>query len=404
MTLRLPRVFALGFLAVMALGVVSVFAGPAGAQTVGDFRDRDRRIAVGTVVVNEGEDIDGPIASLDGDSIVRGTGRDGVLVIDGDARIASSGRIIGDVVVIDGDAFISGRVNGDITVWQGRAVIREGATVRGDVRSTDKPTVERGAEVTGEVKEADLPGTISFLGVRVLGFFWLAVTVSTGVLGLLFVLLMPRAAQKTARVARESTGKSVGVGLLVMIGLPIVAVIALITIVGIPFGLGLLGALGLIHAIAYVVGALWLGRFMVKEPKSAIGAFFAGWAILRVIALIPGVGVLGWIVAVVIGGGAITIALFRSGRGPLEPPPERTVPPAGEVPPATDETTDAGATSWSADEKTATDEPAPATATTTEPGDTGGGTTTEPMPAAPAKAPAKKAAPAKTTKATKKTT
>ena len=147
-----------------------------------------------------------------------------------------------------------------------------------------------------------------------------------------------------------------------MIGLPIVAVIALITIVGIPFGLGLLGALGLIHAIAYVVGALWLGRFMVKEPKSAIGAFFAGWAILRVIALIPGVGVLGWIVAVVIGGGAITIALFRSGRGPLEPPPERTVPPAGEVPPATDETTDAGATSWSADETTATDEPAPATA------------------------------------------
>ena len=400
MTLRLPRLFALGVLAVMSLGIVSVFAGPAGAQTVGDLRDRDRRIAVGTVVVEEGEDIDGPIASLDGDSIVRGTGRDGVLVIDGDARIASSGRVIGDVVVIDGDAFISGRVNGDITVWEGRAVVREGATVRGDVRSTDKPRVERGAEVTGEVKEADLPGTLSFFGVRVLGIFWLAVTVSTGVLGLLFVLVMPRAAQKTSRVARESTGKSIGVGLLVMIGVPIVGVIALITIVGIPFGLGLLGALGLIHSIAYVVGALWLGRLMVKEPKSAIGAFFAGWGILRVIALIPGVGILGWIVAVVIGGGAITIALLRAGRGPLEPPPERAAPPAGEVPPATDETTDAGATSWSADETTASDESAPATETA----DTGSavpdGGTTEPMPAAPAK----KATATKTTRATKKTT
>ena len=398
MTLRLPRLFALGILAVMTLGIVSVFAGPAGAQTVGDLRDRDRRIAVGTVVVEQGEDIDGPIASLDGDAIVRGTGRDGVLVIDGDARIADSGRIIGDVVVIDGDAFISGRVNGDITVWEGRAIVREGATVRGDVRSTDKPRVERGAEVTGEVKEADLPGTLSFFGVRVLGIFWLAVTVSTGVLGLLFVLVMPRAAQKTSRVARESTGKSIGIGLLVMIGLPIIGIIALITIVGIPFGLGLLGALGLIHSIAYVVGALWLGRLMVKEPKSAIGAFFAGWGILRVFAIIPGIGILGWIVAVVIGGGAITIALLRAGRGPLEPPPERAAPPAGEVPPATDETTDAGATSWSADETTPSDEPAPATTDTERAAPDGG--TTEPMPAAPAK----KATATKTTKATKKTT
>src|SRR5262245_12965659 len=250
MTLRLPRVFALGFLAVMALGIGSVFAGPAGAQTVGDLRDRDRRIAVGTVVVEEGEDIDGPIASLDGNSIIRGTGRDGVLVIDGDARIADSGRIIGDVVVFDGNAIISGTVNGDVTVWEGRATVRDGATVRGDVRSSDTPKVERGAEVTGEVKTVDLPGTLSFFGVRVLGFFWLAVTVSTGILGLLFILLFPRAAQTSSRAARANTGKSIGVGILVAIGLPIVAIIALVTVVGITFALGLLGALGVVHAIA----------------------------------------------------------------------------------------------------------------------------------------------------------
>jgi hypothetical protein len=394
MTQRLPRLFAVGFLAAMAIGITAIFAGPAGAQSIDDVRDKERRIAVGNVLVGEDEDIDGLIASIDGNAIVQGTGRNGVLVISGDARV--SGRIIGDVVVFDGNADISGVVNGDVIAWSGRAIVRDGATVRGDVRSTDSPRIERGAEVGGDVETVDLPGTFSFLGVRILGLFWLAVTISTGVLGLLFVLLFPRSAQTTVRTAQGSIGKSIGVGVLVAILLPIVAVLALVTVVGIPFGLGLLGALGVVHAIAYVAGALWFGRFMVKEPKSAIGAFFAGWGILRVLALIPGLGALVWIVTSVIGVGAITIAIWRAGRRPLEPPPERpepAIPPATDTPPATDDASGDsggegdGGTSWAADDSST---------------ESSGSTTTA------TKAPAKKATPAKsaskTTKATKKST
>jgi len=329
MNLRISRVFALGLLALITLGVLAV---PAGAQTLDDVRDRDRRIAVGNVLVDEGENISGAVVAIDGNAIVRGRAENGVLVISGDTRI--SGTVVGDVVVVDGNALITGRVTEDVIALQGRAIVRDGATVRGDVRSTESPTVERGAVVGGDVETIDTTGLFTAFGIRILGLFWLAVTVSTAVLGLLFVALFPRAAQATARAGRASFGKSIGVGVLVAIGLPIVAVIALATVVGLPFGLGLLGALGVIHAIAYVVGALIFGRVMVKEPKSALGAFFAGWAILRVLALIPGIGVLVWIVTTVVGVGAITLAAWRAGRRPLEPPTLPVASSATDTPPA----------------------------------------------------------------------
>ncbi len=294
-----------------------------------------------------GEHIDGPVVSVDGNATVNGTSNDGVLVISGEARIGSNALIKGDVLVIDGTARISGHVTDDVIVLHGRAIVLDGATVGGDVKSTKQPRVERGARVRGSVEKVDTTGTFTAFGIRILGLFWLAVTVSTAVLGLLFVALLPRAAQTTSRIGRGSVTKSVGVGLLVAIGVPVVALVAAITVVGLPFSLGTFGALGILHALGYVAGAYCFGRILVKEPKSRIGAFFAGWGILRAVALIPGIGVLVWIAASVWGIGALTIAAWRAGRGALEPPPEPktpAVPPPAAAPasdaPGTDTATD----------------------------------------------------------------
>jgi Polymer-forming cytoskeletal len=333
---RFARTVALGFLACVGLAAL---APAAGAQNIDDIRDRDRRISVGAAFLQEGERIEGPVIAIDGDATANGRTDSGVIAISGDATIGDTGVVDGDVFVIDGNARIEGRVTGDVVAIEGRAVVVDGATVGGDVRSTKQPRVERGAQVRGEVKKIDVTGWFSAFGIRVLGFFWLAVTVSTAVLGLVLLLFFPRAAQTTSRIGRGSTGKSIGVGLLVAIALPVAAVIAAITIVGLPFALGLVGALGLIHAIGYVAGAFCFGRILVKEPKSAIGAFFAGWAILRVLALIPGIGVIVWIVITIWGLGALTVGAWRAGRGALEPPPEPktpAVPPASDAPAATE--------------------------------------------------------------------
>jgi cytoskeletal protein CcmA (bactofilin family) len=351
MRTRIARTLALGFMVCIGLAAL---APTAGAQTLDDIGDRDRRIAVGDAFLREGERIDGPVIAIDGNATANGRTDSGVIAVGDDATVGDTGVVDGDVFVVDGNARIEGRVTGDVVAIEGRAVVTDGATVGGDVRSTKQPRVERGAQVRGEVKKIDVTGWFSAIGIRVLGFFWLAVTVSTAVFGLLLLLFFPRAAQTTSRIGRGSTGKSIGVGLLVAIGLPVVAVLAVITIVGLPFGLGIGGALGLIHAVGYVAGAFCFGRILVKEPKSAIGAFFAGWAILRVLALIPGIGVLVWIAATVWGLGALTVGAWRAGRGALEPPPE---PKAPAMPPAADAPAEAevSAVAWGAGTDTDTE-------------------------------------------------
>ena len=107
-------------------------------------------------------------------------------------------------------------------------------------------------------------------------------------------------------------------GLLIAVGLPLIAVAASFSIVGLPLGLGTAGALGVIGALGYLTSALCLGRLMIKAPRNIFGAFFAGWAILRVLALLPGLGVLVWAGASIWGVGALAVAAWRASRGPAD--------------------------------------------------------------------------------------
>ena len=104
------------------------------------------------------------------------------------------------------------------------------------------------------------------------------------------------------------------------------SIFAITTLVGLPFGVGFLGAQGLLWALGYVTSALCLGRSIIKTPRSAFGAFFAGWGILRAAALIPGLGALVWICASVFGIGALVIAAARASRAGETPTPATPEP------------------------------------------------------------------------------
>ena len=77
---------------------------------------------------------------------------------------------------------------------------------------------------------------------------------------------------------------------------------------------GLLLALVPIYALGYVAGAWLLGRRILKPAASRFAAFLVGWAILRVVALIPIAGGLAWLVATVFGLGALIVAAWRARR------------------------------------------------------------------------------------------
>jgi hypothetical protein len=273
-------------IAVIAL-LVFCWILPASAFAAGP---KERIVIVGDVLVDRGE-----------------TTKD-VVVADGDVTVR--GTVDGDLVVADGDATIRGRVTGDIVTFAGRATLGRRARVEGDVVYADKkPVVAPGAQVGGEVKKfkpENFAGGAIALQIAV----WLAVTISTLVLGLILLALFPKAADAVARAAKARTGRAMLIGLLTFFLIPIVGFIALITVVGIPLGAGVLLAMLPIYGIAYTASAFVVGR-LVSKTSGRILAFVIGLAILRALALVPFLGGLVWFLATILGLGALLVA----GRG-----------------------------------------------------------------------------------------
>jgi len=281
-------------LALLALGV------PASAVAAGAGGHGSDAIVVisGDVTVAEGETVDG------------------VYVISGDVAIA--GRVAGDVVVFSGDVVVSGTIEGDLFTAAGSARLLPSAEVTGDVNYADEhPDVSNAARVHGDVSKKGVPDLGGFI---VLGgfVFWLAISVSMALLGLLGLLVAPRAAVAIQSRSRERIGPTIAIGIAVAIALPVGAVLAAVTVLGLPLAILVLFALLPLAAVAYVSAAWVLGCRVMKVPRDRFLSFLVGIAILRAAALVPFLGALVGLAAVVFGLGLIGAAIgaARAGAGP----------------------------------------------------------------------------------------
>jgi hypothetical protein len=291
-----------------ALSVLSLAAGSASAAT-------DRVVITGGALVPAGE-----------------TAGD-VVVIDGTVRIA--GRVTGDVVSVSGPVRVSGRVDGDLIAVSDRAYLARTARIGGDLRYGDeRPVLAPGASVGGEISNEDWADAASGWGWVSAFAWWLAVSVSTLIVGALLVWLAPRALYAAERAVRERPGATVGWGVAIAILMPLLAILALVTLVGIPFGVALLLAAIPVLLVAYVTAAWIVGRRVLRNRStSPWAALLIGWVILRVLALIPAVGALVGLVATVVGLGALAVALWRA-RRPGAPAARPEAPAAGRPAPA----------------------------------------------------------------------
>jgi cytoskeletal protein CcmA (bactofilin family) len=256
-----------------------------------------------------GEADDDGVVVINGDVVVQPIETSkGVFIVDGDARI--SGRVDGDVVLVAGDALVGGTIDGDVVTISGRARLLPTAIVNGDVIYGDeRPLVAPAATVAGKVEKADWTDSLGLLPFVGAFAFWLAVGISALVLGVLLLLIAPRAADATLVQARTRFWTGAGIGAGIFIALPVVAFVAAITLVGLPLAIGIGLALLPLAAIAYVTAAWALGRTIVKPPRGRILSFLVGLAILRVAALLPILGLLVWLGAVIVGLGLIGAAI-----------------------------------------------------------------------------------------------
>ena len=293
-----------GLAAILGL---SLILAPAAVAQDDDGPDTDDQVVLtGRLLVPEGETVQTAV------------------IFNGSATI--DGTVAETLVVFNGRTEITGTVVEDVIVFNGSVVLRSGSRVGGDVVSRQTPQIEDGATIEGSID--DLPTRWDYWDIAFVGrlAWWLAYTVSTLVLGLVLLMLARGLDPASIRALRDRLGATIGFGLLWFVLLPILAVLLFVTIVGIPLGLFLLFALGLVYSIGYVVGGLALGRLVVKEPTSRYLAFLAGWGALRVIALVPFLGGIAWLVGTVLGLGTLWVAArapseLRPGASPLAPPP-----------------------------------------------------------------------------------
>jgi hypothetical protein len=249
------------------------------------------------------------IVVISGDvGIPRGETVDDVYIASGDLRLA--GRVTGDVVLFAGDATVNGRIDGDLVTFGDQARLLPRAFVGGDVAYGDeRPIVAGSAIVRGDVTEEGWDDSIDLLPFLGIFALWLGTTVSMAILGVLLLLIAPRAADALYARSRERVGPVIAIGIAIGICLPLAAAIALVTLVGIPLAFVIGLALLPIAALAYVTAAYALGRRVVGEPRSQLWAFLAGLAILRVAALVPFLGFLVGLAAAVFGLGLLGAAI-----------------------------------------------------------------------------------------------
>jgi cytoskeletal protein CcmA (bactofilin family) len=250
-------------------------------------------------------------------------------------RVEVHGVVTGDVVVLEGPVTVSGQVNGSVIAADGVIRLAESARVGGDVLAGEPILIRPGAKVAGDTREEtrfSLEAPLAVLG-ELLGP--IAISISVLILGLVLVLFAPRGADAVADALGAAPLASLGWGILVVLSIPVTALALVVSVLGVPLGLALFLSLGLWWLVGLTWAAWCAGRALVHAPRGRVQAFLSGWAILAAVGLVPILNAAAWVLAPILGVGAMLVASRRAReggrhdgrhrRGGLRPPSEDEV-------------------------------------------------------------------------------
>jgi cytoskeletal protein CcmA (bactofilin family) len=307
-----------------------------GTITISGNVSRDLMVAGGTVNVTG--KVGGNIRAAGGNLTLNGPVAQDIVITGGTISIGSSGSIGRDLVVAGGTATVAAPVARRIMMASGTLTLQnkvggdvtgrvdhlklDGAQIGGnlDYTSNNQVDIANGARVAGTTTRHTPPdrgtsgATNGFIG-------WLRALIGIFALGLLLILLLPRFSIRSIDVLRAEPWLSLGIGAVILVATPIVALIAFIVgllIGGWWLGLLLIPAWILTLAVGYVVSSFLLGRLVFAQlgwgGYHDILALLGGLVILAVVTLVPVIGWLVGLAAVVFGAGALALTVARRTR------------------------------------------------------------------------------------------
>ncbi|WP_458207219.1 bactofilin family protein [Haladaptatus sp. NG-SE-30] len=315
----------------------------------------------GAVVVEQGETIDGDLTATAGTVVIRGTVNGDLTAFAGNVLVAQSGTISGDLSALAGNVRIEGNVAGNVEAGGGNLVVaqpgRIGGTLEGSAGSTllagtitgdvqvvsetlqvaetadiggdlvyDAGTFERaqGASIAGTVRQdeslvdvgpAPAPRVPNWVG-ALYGFF------VNLLLGAILLAVFPTFSDRVSERARGDPVLSAGVGLLLLVLVPILLIVFAITIIGIP--ISLLGALlfAILLWAATIYGAFTVGVWLLSlaDERNRWLALVVGLLVIALLSQIPILGGLVQFIVLLLGLGALAMAIRAHYRGRRETP------------------------------------------------------------------------------------
>ncbi len=282
----------------------------------GDVRSAGRAVEIGAEVTGDVMAAGDSLRIPDGASII---GRAWLA-----GREVDIGGSIGRELKVAGrEVTIRGEILGDIHIWAEEISILASARIHGNLtyRSLGEADIHPDARIDGDIAFIRSEAPHRFLGSAFAAAGVIGVSVFLGLLllGAAQVFLFPNLMFTTAQTLTTTPWQALGLGLVLLLGVPIVMILLAASIVGIPLML-ILGAAYLISlAAAYFVvaiaigrrGARLVGRSAEATTWTRIAVLTAGVFVLTLLGLVPVLGALVMLLALVLGLGAFAIQAYR---------------------------------------------------------------------------------------------
>jgi hypothetical protein len=240
-----------------------------------------------------------------------------ISLVGGNITIGKDAKIAGNTVIAGGMAVLSSDISGNVIAGVGTLELTSGAIINGnlDYWSNDKAIIASEAKVLQpttfhqtnfnipqEQKKTALSGAKTFF--NLIGF------ISSLLIGMLYIYLLPIFSQKIADTVRNKFWLSLLVGFVSIIAAPIAGIILFSTVIGTPITMALIFISIIIIYVSKIVISLAIGKVigsMTKKNIAPVWGFALGLVLYYLISLIPIIGNLMKIIALFVGVGAIVI-------------------------------------------------------------------------------------------------
>ncbi len=271
----------------------------AGQITVSGQIGKNLTVGAGTVEITDSAQILG--------SIVAGSGNLSIFAPVGKGVNVGAGNVT-----------VGSKINGNVNAAVGSMALTPEAQIAGNLNyiSEEEANIQPGAQVNGKTsrtvpQKPPVDQTAAANAFKGFGLFFKVIGfVSILIIGLLFIKFLPNYSLKTAENLKHKFWLSLLTGVVSVILTPIAAIVLLITLIGIPFSIGIIFALIAYLYLSKIFVSIAIGQKITKLAKfkaSSTSTFIIGLSVYTLISLVPIIGPLFSLTAILSGMGAVIL-------------------------------------------------------------------------------------------------